>query len=499
MKSEESPQPENGPVHTKRKIYCRQLLAILGFIVVMFIVVVSISTTWEVLNHKKQAQDISELNQKMTEQDQRLNEMQRLLAQRAKQSDGYLYEQLRQFEDNATARIVELEEHYQRQADELRGAKDRISELEEKNMQQQEDLRGAKDRISELEDEVRQLQEDLHTLQTTKAGQSELDHLSNTVSVISQTKVNRTEFNSLSSDVSDLRETVSTKANKDTVVDLTEDVRALEATALNESHYDKLQSGIDMLKWSKVDQTDFEDLVSNVTALAESTVRTKDFLQDALADTQEDLYNATIMISMLQIDFEDIVSNVTSLADSTVKTSEFLQIVHNLGSTTQENISHLTQNFSNQIGTINTTLMTKADKHDVDVLTERVSTLSATTVTLTAFEALEDTVQSLKTSKASQASLDQLETRVNTLHDKTQDLDGLDRKVSSHISSSQQTHEQHDLRISGNDGDIESIKLRIKSVEDDVKQLKDSSPGITASWISMIASTAVSLFIVCVY
>ena len=333
-----------------------------------------------------------------------------------------------------------------RQLEESTTAK--ISELEESL---KEELRGAKGKISELEDEVRQLQKDLDTIQTTKANQSELDHLSNTVSVLSQTKVNMTEFNSLLSNVSILRETVATRADKDIVLDLTADMHTLRATSLNESHYDQLQSGIDMLKGSKVNWTDFEDLVLNVTSLADSTVRTSDFLQ-------------------------------------------FSKTVTDLESTTHENISLLRLNFTNEIGYINTALTGKAEQHDVDMLTERVTTLSDTTKTLN------ENVQSLTNSKADQTNLKQLKATVNRLDDATakqKDLHRLDEKVSNHISSSQQTHSQHDSRISGNGGDIRSNTARITSDESDIKQLKDSTPGLTASW--MIASTTVSLILVYMY
>ena len=166
----------------------------------------------------------------------------------------------------------------------------------------------------------------------------------------------------------------------------------------------------------------------------------------------------------------------------------------------QENISRLNLNVSNQIRHINTALTSKADEHDVDILTERVTTLSDTTVTLPAFEALKENVQSLATDKADQTSLDQLESIVNDLDETTakqQDLHKLDEKVSSHISLSERTHSHYDLRISAHDGAIQSNTARITSVENDIKQLKDSTPGLTASW--MIASMAVSMVIVCVY
>ena len=280
------------------------------------------------------------------------------------------------------------------------------------------------------------------------------------------------------------------------------------------------------LAQAKANQT---DLASNMTSLVESTIRTSEYLklsaelnvtretladtqqalQDELIGTQEDLYNATTMISVLQREFENLASNVTSLSENTVKTDEFLKLhetVDDLETTAlqmQDNISLLRLNFTNQIGYINTALTGKADQHDVDILRETVTTLSDTTVTLTAFEILEENVQSLATNKADQASLDQLKSTVNQLDDasaKQQALHSLDGKVSGHISSSQQTHDQHGSRISDNGRKIQSNTDRINSVEDEVQDLKtDSTCGLTASWKSIISSTAVFLVLVSVY
>jgi chromosome segregation ATPase len=124
-------------------------------------------------------------------------------------------------------------------------------------------------------------------------------------------------------------------------------------------------------------------------------------------------------------------------------------------------------------------------------------------VTLTAFETLEENVQSLATSKADQASLDQLKSTVNQLDDasaKQQALHSLGEKVSDHISSSRQTHDQHDSHISDNGHKIQSNTDRINSVEDEIQDLKtDSTSGLTASWKSIISSTAVFLVLVSVY
>ena len=111
---------------------------------------------------------------------------------------------------------------------------------------------------------------------------------------------------------------------------------------------------------------------------------------------------------------------------------------------------------------------------------------------LTVFQTLIDTVQSLTTSKADH---DQLEITVNKLNKTTakqEDLHNLDRNVSSHILSSQQTHKQHDSRIRGNGHN------NTEHIEDDIRQLKASSPGLAASWIPMIACTTLPLVIVCV-
>ena len=78
---------------------------------------------------------------------------------------------------------------------------------------------------------------------------------------------------------------------------------------------------------------------------------------------------------------------------------------------------------------------------------------------------------------------------------KQQDLRNLDRTVSSHILFSQQMYNQYDSRISGNGHNIQSNTARINSVEDDIKQLKNSTTGLIASLIVMIGSTA--MFLVC--
>ena len=207
----------------------------------------------------------------------------------------------------------------------------------------------------------------------------------------------------------------------------------------------QLKEDLDTLETTKVNRTELNSLSSDVSDLRE-TVSTK--------ASKEDVLNLTADVRATALNYDQLQSEIDMLKWSKVGWMDFDNLVSN------------------------------------------VTSLSATTVKLTTFETLNDTVQSLTTNKANQTSLDHLKTRVNQLDESTakqQDLDSLDGRVSSHISSSQQTHNQHNSRISGNDHNIQSNTARIKSVEDDIQQLKDSTPGLIASWTVMIGSTAVFL------
>ena len=222
-------------------------------------------------------------------------------------------------------------------------------------------------------------------------------------------------------------------------------------------HYDHLQSGIDRLESSKANQTDVEEVVSFVTDLANSTVRTNDFL--LLSRTVNGIENTT---TQLQQQGLQLVSKVATLEDTT---------------------SH-----------INEILATKADQHDFNILSERFETLSDTTVRMSTFETLRQTVQTLKTSKADQSELHELNRQIRY------EISDLDGRITRHISSAQGTHTTLTSDIADNDRDIQGNTNRITNVESDIQELQAeetaSTPKQTASWMITSLTTAVTVYII---
>ena len=219
------------------------------------------------------------------------------------------------------------------------------------------------------------------------------------------------------------------------------------------THYDHPQSGIDRLESSKANQTDLEELVSFVTDLANNTVRTSDFL--LLSRTVNGIENTT---TQLQQQGLQLVSKVATLEDTT---------------------SH-----------INEILATKADQHDFNILSGRFDTLSDTTVRMSTFETLRQTVRTLETSKADKSELHELNRQIS-------DLDG---RITRHISSAQGTHTTLTSDIADNDRDIQGNTNRITNVESDVQGLQAeetaSAPKQTASWMITSVTTAVTVYII---
>jgi hypothetical protein len=129
------------------------------------------------------------------------------------------------------------------------------------------------------------------------------------------------------------RGAVATKSEvEDRVMQLKEQWDTFQATKASQSELDQLTNTVSMLSDTKVNMTDFNSLSSDVSDLRE-TVSTK-------AD------------------------------DDTVR--DLIKGVHRV----LEHISHQSQNLTKQIDHIN---ITKADQHDVDQLTEKVTSLSTTT------------------------------------------------------------------------------------------------------------------------
>ena len=283
----------------------------------------------------------------------------------------------------------------------------RVSQLEATNEQHQ-------GTISELQLQVVQLERETSELKASKANQDEVNRLSNRTVELNKSKVDNDEFNDLVDTVSEL---ASTKADRSTVMELEEELTDLAETALNHTHYDQLQDGIDRLESSS--QTEFEELLLNLTSLANITVRRGEFL--LLSERVEDI------------------------DDTTVKKAEFFDVVMKV-TTLEGDIKH-----------INVTLARKADQQGINEITDTIKSLKKTTVSNDKFQKLITTVGS----KADQSDLDNLKHTVDRLRQTMateSELDSLKGRVTSHITSSQNEHDQLGSHIRDNDRDIEELK-----------------------------------------
>ena len=233
----------------------------------------------------------------------------------------------------------------------------------------------------------------------------------------------------------------------------------MEVSSLNETKASKvsvneLTERVEELEIGKVDRTEFEVLSDNVTSLRETT---------SVVD-------------------EEIHGELSDLADNTVRTSDFLETVGSIYNTTvviQTDIVQLTQRLTSLAHNTTVALSTKADQHEVNTLSEQLTTLSEETVRKNTFQSA---IDSLSTSKAEQSDLNSLEGRVDHLENtiaKKDQLNSLEHEVTNHISDSQSTHSQLSSRIGSNDADIGSNTQRIDQLEADVA---DSSPGLKQLW-----------------
>ena len=99
------------------------------------------------------------------------------------------------------------------------------------------------------------------------------------------------------------------------------------------------------------------------------------------------MLNCQASFDSLSSDVSDLRETVTTKADKGA-VLDLTEKVH----TMQEDISHLSLNFTEQISHINTTLATKADQHDMDLLTEKVTTLLTPLMSPTALEIMKNIV-----------------------------------------------------------------------------------------------------------
>ena len=253
-------------------------------------------------------------------------------------------------------------------------------------------------------------------------------------------KVDKAEFEILSHDLTLLRESTTREDEE-----IREDIDELSDSALNQTHYDQLQDGIDRLEESKADQTALEELDSTVNELTNSTMK-------------------------LQRIFWELALNVTTLEQHTSEA-----------------------------------LATKADQRDIDSLSDRLTALSDTTVTTETFERLEDRVETLSTNKAEQSDLNELKGTVDHLDAtcaRKYKVDQLEGRVTSHITSSDDKHEELASDISDNDGSIQINSRRIGNVENAIQQddteTSAASHVLTSSWMITIVTLVTITINTCV-
>ena len=255
-------------------------------------------------------------------------------------------------------------------------------------------------------------------------------------------------------------------------------------------------------------------LPNELRQLEESTTAKISELKESL---KEELRGAKGKISELEDEVRQLQEDLNILKTTKASQSELDNLSNTVSvlSQTKVNMTEFNNLLSN-VSILRERVATKADKDAVLDLTQDVRILESTALNESHYDQLQSEIDMLKWSKINETNFEDLVANVTSLADSTvrtrdflqlsetvtdfakqQDLHRLDEKVSSHISSSQRTHSHYDSRISESDGAIRSNTAHITSVENDVRQLKDSTPGLTASW--MIASTTVFLILVYMY
>ena len=400
----------------KKKIYWRQLLAILIANILITVLVVMLNNVWIVPIVKHQHDQIIELESKS--------------AEKAEIGDGNVQEtvltELEQFQKNVTILIARLQET---QAT----LRDKIAELERKLSLGIIELNTTKASSDSVEQLSSDLSSDIFQLNTVKASRGDVENLSEAMTQLIASKVDKADFELLANNVSFLIETT------DEVI--REQISELSGTLLDQNHYNELKNDIEGLESSKANQMDFEDLVSTITELANSTVKNRDFLQ--LLETvssKATIVSVEQLSSELSIAREDIVNlnttkasrvaldnAVTRLDTSKADKEEFEILASNVTSlkeTLEEELSELSYISLNQThydqlqGGIDRLESLKANQTDLEDLGSTVAVLANSTVGTSDFLQLLETVDS----KASSDSLEQLSSEVSITREELANL-----------------------------------------------------------------------------
>ena len=307
-------------------------------------------------------------------------------------------EELAKMLDNVSMRTSELEVQVEKLQETLDHTTDRLINASAEIATLKNKITMLENKTEKLDGELSSVTPALERLEIAKANRSEVDSLSRHFTILVSQKANQTELADLARNLTTLesttvqitqfdiwvanitaeqREMDSRKADREEVAHLTEEFAKIAASALNASH-NHLRSEIRMLAVNKTSQEDFDNLLSNFNSLENNTVR-----------------------ELLQLS-----ASISELAASTVQLGQF--------NGTVANISGL--HYS--LDLLNSTLTTKADKVDVDALSDEIMELSASTVMNEDFEGLAQTVNTLATSKANVTELEELQETLDQTTDR---------------------------------------------------------------------------------
>jgi chromosome segregation ATPase len=422
--------------------------------------------------------------------------------------------------ENATDKISLLEENHAAA----------VKQMEEELVATNKQLHNATVRIEVLESE---LSTGIATLNATKASVVAVSELTDRLVLLDGEKASRAELGVLSTNLTQADNEIRQKLDE------------LSNSALNQTHHDQLQDFIAIFASTKANQSDFEMLVARVETLQNSTDELSHTLDDTTGVLQMDIqdlfivaHNATLAVASKARQLETISEQVAFLNTTKVERAEFDRLSANLTSlrnTTSRTDRQLRYDIDDLAdGTINRThhdelqdivnmfAETKANLSDLKALEKEVSTLSrdinGSISELTRdLTTLGETVQTVAATVEEQdvdaltnrvgnldRDLGMLNDTVNAERSEVEQLQSesssLDGKVTEHISSSQETHNQLASDITDNENQINANTNEISDVEDSISQLQTQSSayslGTTSSWMIAITVSLVLLNIV---
>ena len=483
FESEDVRHKNNRFVNLKKKMYRRELVAIL-----IFVVLIMLNNAWIIFTQKSQDDKIHRLDAKLSHEAQVSDE----------NSADTLLERIKQEELNKTKR-------------ELSEAVGRITELERNFTSLQGTLDSMGEKLSDMSQRMSMVERELSTVRAkiadlngTKASRVSVERLT---SELDARKVDKAEFEILSHNLTLLRESTSRED---------EEIREeLSDSALNQTHCDQLQDGIDRLEESKADQTALEVVVVTLSELANSTVtilKTVDAIENttqileghtlqletevdsaraAIADlnttkaSKEDLSHLTTEIMVLEarkvdkVEFEIVSHNLTILTESTSREDEEIrEDVAELAATraTNEDLRQLTTDvmlldarkvdrMEFELLSGNLTLLRESLARDYEEIYEDLAELSGSALNYTHHDQLQRGIDRLEASKANQTALEEVVLTVSNLENSTVSISKLVVQVALNVTTLEQ-HTREALTTKADQRDIDSLSDRLTALSD---------------------------------